>query len=168
MTGEDEKRQRVIVAAVDDSEASEWAVRWAADEAMMHTSLLLSHVIDPMTLSTPDRGITQSVLRSGKRRGRQALTRALHIVADQIDVSPMVAVRTEIAYGAVVPTLSTLTTHTWMIAVGSRHWHSWGGHRLGSVSARSSRHATSSVAVVHGELTTEQPHAPVIVTRTPR
>lgn len=160
-----EERQRVIVAAVDYSVASDWAVRWAADEAIMHdTSLILAHVINPTTFSTPDRGTAQSVLRSEKREAREALTRALHVVTDRIGSrASAVPVRTEIAYGAVVPALSTLTPHTWMIAVGSRPRHSWGGRRLGSVTAGSCRHATSSVAVVHGDPTAEQRARPVVV-----
>lgn len=159
-----EERRRVIVAAVDDSVASDWAVRWAADEAVVHdTSLVLAHVINPTTFSTPDRGTTQSILRSEKRLAREALMRALHVVTKQIGSRSTVPIRTEIAYGAVVSELSALTPHTWMIAVGSRPRYSWGGRRLGSVTAASCRHATTSVAVVHSDPTAEQRARPVVV-----
>lgn len=159
-----EERPRVIVAAVDDSVASDWAVRWAADEAVMHdTSLILAHVINPTTFSTPDRGATQSILQSEKRLAREALIRARQVLANQIGSPSKVPVQTAISYGAVVSALSTLTPHTWMIAVGSRPRHSWGGRRLGSVTAASCRHATSSVAVVHSDPTSEQRGRPVVV-----
>lgn len=162
--GKDETRQRIIVAAVDDSVASAWAVRWAADETTMHdSSLILAHVINPAKFSTPDRETTQSLLRSEKRLAHDVLTRARHIATDRIGSPSTVPIRTEIAYGAIVSTLSTLAPHTWMIAVGSRRRHSWGGRRLGSVAAGSCRHATSSVAVVHSEPTTEQRSRPVVV-----
>lgn len=159
-----ENRQRSIVVAVDDSIASDWAVRWAADEAHLHaTSLILVHIINPTAFSTPDRRIAQSVLRSEKRLARAALVRALNVATDRIGSPSVVPVRTETTYGAVVPALSTVTPHPWMIAVGSRPRHSWGGRRLGSVTAGTCRQATSSVAVVHGDPTAEQRARPVVV-----
>ncbi|WP_237567989.1 universal stress protein [Mycolicibacterium lacusdiani] len=159
-----EKSQRVIVAAVDDSAASDWAVRWAADEAVRHGArLTLAHVVSPITFSTPDRRISDRVMRWQTRRGHRALAHALEIATDQIGSTPDVPIECEIGYGAIIPTLSTLVPDAWMIAVGSPPRMSWGGRRLGSVSAGLCRHAPCSVAVVHGDIPKESLERPVVV-----
>jgi nucleotide-binding universal stress UspA family protein len=159
-----EGSQRVIVVAIDDSAASDWAVRWAADEALLHGArLTLAHVVNPVTFSTPDRRISERVMKWQTHHSRQIIAHALEIASDRIGDTPGVTLRGEIGYGAIIPTLSTLEPDAWMIAVGSPPRMSWGGRRLGSVTAVLCRHAPCSVAVVHGDIPKEPLERPVVV-----
>lgn len=144
--------QCMIVAGVDDSMASDWAVRWAAEEALLQgTGLFLARVVDPVTFSTPDRRISERSYRWQTHLARETLARARGVVVDRVGTPPQLQIFSEVAYGSVVSTLSALVPNASLIVAGSLARRSWGGRRLSSVCAGLCLQATGSVAVVHGE-----------------
>jgi nucleotide-binding universal stress UspA family protein len=143
-----DSRRFGILVGVDRSNASDAAVRWAAEEAQMRKlPITLVHVIaQTPTDSTGPRhgGITQEQLNLG----REIVEQSRRIV-EEFAGRGVVDVGTQVPYAHPVPTLVDASRSAHMIAVGDRGLGGFGRHLLGSVSFGLLHHAHCPVAVIH-------------------
>jgi nucleotide-binding universal stress UspA family protein len=154
-----------LVIGVDDSAASDAALRWAAREAGLRAlPLTLLHVVAPRladsTMGPTGGGPTQWQ----EDRAGQVVDRAREIV-DDVAGQTLPQVHIRVHYGSVVPALIKASKDARLVVVGGRPDGS-PPHRLGSVGSELVHHAQCAVAVVHDPGTAgHQPieDAPVLV-----
>lgn len=138
------------------------AAEWAADEAALHARpLTLVHAVTPVFIDTHD-----PVLRARIQRWRMYCARELlaqtkaHLVErTALDAD---AVSTALHLANPVRILTQASRHASMIVLGSRFHGSWGGRRLGSVSAALCYRSHCPVVIVH-EHRPKRDSGPVLV-----
>jgi nucleotide-binding universal stress UspA family protein len=140
-----------IVVGVDSSPASEYAVTWAAKEALLqHRGLTLVHA--QALLSTNQlaalgtAGIPpQQIDDQTREDAEHTLEHARSLAADQL---PGSEIQTVLEVGDPRSLLLDLASTASMVVVGSRGHGPVAGLLLGSVSGALVRHAETSVAVI--------------------
>lgn len=141
-----------ILVAVDGSAESDAAVRWAADAAVMHDSLLtLVHVVVPVVTSWPVRSLQAEFNAWQEDNARQVLDQAEKIVRASRSEAELPDIRTETMHDYVVPALVDASKHTQMVVVGSRGMGAVGRAVLGSSSSGLVHHVHCPVAIVHAD-----------------
>ncbi|MDX1875158.1 universal stress protein [Mycolicibacterium sp. 120266] len=151
-----------IIVAVDGSPASRAAIEWAAEEALLHgRRLTLVHAVAPVYVDTHDPVLRARIQRWRIYSARELLadTKADLVQRTQLDAD---AVATVLQVAHPVHILTQVSQHAAMLVLGSRFHGSWGGRRLGSVSAALCYRAHCPVAVVHTHRH-ERETAPVLV-----
>jgi nucleotide-binding universal stress UspA family protein len=137
-----------LVVGVDGSAASDAAVGWAAQEAMIRgLSIKLLHVVAP-TLTSSVEEPNNTITHEQEFKARQVLNRARRIV-DEHKGEARPKVRVELRYAGVLATLIDASRDAQMIVVGARGLGEFGWHMLGSVSSGLLHHAHCPVAVIH-------------------
>lgn len=143
-----------LVVAVDGSDSSDAAIRWAAKEAARHRiGLTLLHVVLP---GVPVWGLGYSMaplpLDYGEiqtKEGEGVLKSGRRVVEEALEPGQHVSVHTELVAANPVPTLIDATKDARMIVVGCRGRGAWHRRLLGSVSTALAHHAHCPVAVIH-------------------
>jgi nucleotide-binding universal stress UspA family protein len=154
-----------IVVGVDGSAASRAAIAWAArDAAMRNIPVTLVHVAAGLGGTWP---VTPPPVGFGewqKRHGRELIIDAMSIVEDAAPETDTEAVKTEMYYSAVIPTLVDMSKGAEMVVVGRRGVGAFGA-LLGSVSSGLVQHAHCPVAVIHHDDSTmlDPAHAPIVL-----
>jgi nucleotide-binding universal stress UspA family protein len=156
-------RRSTILLGVDGSAASDAAIRWSVQEAVMRRQPIeLLHVVAQTLISSADGPtITQWQID----RARQILDRSREIAEKVVGSTPL-DIHTQMKYASVVATLVDASTNAWMIVVGSRGLDAVEGRLLGSVSSRLIHHANCPVAIVHDDDSAQEQireDAPVLV-----
>ncbi len=138
-----------IVVAVDDSPENVAAVRWAAEEALLHDRpLVLVHAVTPDIVDTDE-----PVLRARFDRWRMHCARIL-LAKTKADLVEHTRLDADLISSAPyldnpVKALTRLSDGAWMIVLGSRFRGSLGGRRIGSTSAALCYRARCPIAVIH-------------------
>ncbi|MEV6305603.1 universal stress protein [Actinoplanes sp. NPDC051861] len=142
-----------IVVAVDGTEHSRAAVRWAAREAeLSHRPLLLTHVMDW------DWAAERYAF--GGHQFEAARRFAEGVVARAAQEAPPEGVETGVAIGDAAAQLIIASEGADLLVLGSRGRGGFAGLHLGSVSQRVAMHAKCPVVVVRGrDLPVEGPVA---------
>jgi nucleotide-binding universal stress UspA family protein len=158
-------RSRILVG-VDESSASDAAVRWAAREAAMRSlPLTLLHVVAPSLVSSAEGPTDDAITQAQLNRARRIVDTSRELV-DRLTTGTPLDVHTQVQYAGITPTLVEESTHAWMVVVGSRGLDAVEEHLLGSVSAGLIHHAHCPVAIVHERQSARQEireEAPVLV-----
>ena len=135
-----------ILVGVDGSGASDAAIRWATQEAMMRRQpIKLLHVVARTQVSSAD---GPTITQWQMDRARQILDTSREIAEKAAGSTPL-DIEMQMQYASEVPTLVEASADAWMIVVGSRGLDAFEGHLLGSVSSRLIHHAHCPVAIVH-------------------
>jgi nucleotide-binding universal stress UspA family protein len=145
-----------IVVAVDGTDPSMTAVRWAALEAQRsNRNLLIIHILDwDWAVARYDFGGQQFDLA---RQLAEGLTgRAAH---DARATAPAIEVSTKVLVGNAVARLVIASEQTDLLILGNRGHGGFTGLGLGSVSQRVATHAHCPVVVVRGRAATDGPVA---------
>lgn len=143
-----------LVVAVDGSDPSDAAIRWAAKEAAMRkVGLTLLHVVLP-GLPAWAMGYSMAPLpleygEVQRREGQDILDSARRVVEEALAPGQHVDVHSEMVAANPVPTLIDVTKDAQMIVVGCRGQGAWHRGLLGSVSTALAHHAHCPVAVIH-------------------
>lgn len=157
-------RQDIIVAAVDGSEASETAVRWAANTATKRgTPLRLAASINaPQVFYSAALMPADELLYDTRGETEEALARARLIA---LEVSPELTVEDFIAEGNPIDMLLNMSGEVTMIAMGSRGLGGLTSMIMGSVSAAVVSHAACPVVIVRHDtnVTEANKYGPVVV-----
>jgi nucleotide-binding universal stress UspA family protein len=141
-----------IIVGIDESEAADAALRWAARESAQHkVPLTIVHARSVPVTYGPGLVLAQDQVNAYREAGRLALVAATEIVDELRDEIGDVDFRTELIAGPTIPTLLDLSRGARMVVVGSRGLGAFRRGLLGSVSTAVARHAHSPVAVIHSE-----------------
>lgn len=149
--------QHAIVVGVDGSPSSDKAVGWAAREAAMRNIPLdIIHVVatPPWGLVSLSGGPLPPLAGNGDWREKQAeelISAAIRVAEESAPSLARRQIRSEVYFGATIPTLADLSKDATMIVVGSRGRGTVGRLLLGSVSTGLVHHAHSPVAVIHDD-----------------
>lgn len=144
-----------VLVGVDGSSGAVAAVGWAVAEAILRrTQLTVVHVVKPLAASTltwPGGRIPEEVLQIQDNDATTVIADAMNVVEDSIGSGDRPQIRSELLFGAVVPSLVELSKDADMLVVGPRGRS--GQHRrpLGETSGGLIRHARCPVAIVHGQ-----------------
>ena len=164
----DEITQQGILVGVDGSVHSDAAVEFAVREAVMrNVELSIVHVVSPIIGGYS--GIGMSVAPLPEDIGLQMEDEARQIVDDAVRLARESAagaalqVRAETPFSPVASALIDMSKQVQLVVVGSRGRDAWQRALLGSVSTALVHHAHCPVAVVHGRVSPEHAHAPVVV-----
>ncbi|BAW09835.1 universal stress protein [Nocardia seriolae] len=152
-----------VIVAVDESAGS--AVAWAARTAAVHHAPL--HLLRVLEI-TPDQGlglgttITSEDYERLEEHGRWLLEAA---AAEAAEVDPNLTVTTELATGAIIPTLLERTRSARMLVSGARGLGALRRALLGSVSAVLARRSHCPFVVVRDgvSLPPDLPTRPILV-----
>jgi nucleotide-binding universal stress UspA family protein len=154
-----------LVVGVDGSAASDAAVGWAAQEALIRrVPVRLVYVVAPTPMGSIE-APNSTITHEQEVKARQALGRARRII-DERTGEARPTVRDEIRYAGVVATLVDASRDAQLIVVGTRGLDEFGWHRLGSVSSGLLHHARCPIVVVRepDSVRREIPdHAPIVV-----
>jgi nucleotide-binding universal stress UspA family protein len=140
-------RTPTIVVAVDGTEPSRAAVRWAAREAeQSNRPLLITHVLDwDWAAARYDFGGGQ--FRTARQLAENITARA---AAEARIAAPNAKVDTDVQIGRPVAQLIITSEHADLLVLGHRGSGGFAGLALGSVSQRVATHAGCPVVVVRG------------------
>ncbi len=163
-------QQGILVGGVDGSVHSDAAVEFAVREAVMrNVELSIVHVVSPPIIGGYS-GIGMSVAPLPEDIGLQMEDEARQIVDDAVRLARESAagaalqVRAETPFfSPVASALIDMSKQVQLVVVGSRGRDAWQRALLGSVSTALVHHAHCPVAVVHGRVSPEHAHAPVVV-----
>ena len=164
----DRLAHRGILVAVDGSEHSKVAVRWAAGEAAMRNAVLTIVAVLPIPLEGWSDWVPMSTVQPADfgswqdERGRQIIDDALSVAHDASNDRGALQINTEVFFSPPVPTLVDLTKEAQMMVVGCRGHGALERVLLGSVSTAMVHHAHCPVAVIHDEVV-PGPQAPILV-----
>ena len=142
-----------IVVGVDESAASDAAIRWAAREAAMrHVALTLLYAVNPAAQASRV-GYARAPLPPAhvelqREEGQRVLESARRIAEAALTSDEQAPIDTELAFSVPIPTLIDATKDAQMIAVGSRGRGAWRRGLFGSVSTALVHHAHCPVAVI--------------------
>lgn len=137
-----------ILVAVDGSDESEAAVRWAAGEAVLRdVPITVLHVVAPVVVTWPVRYLKVSYQEWQEDNARQVIEQAQQ-TAKSVTPGADLAIRTEVRHGGVLTELVDASKKAVITAVGSRGLGAIGAGVLGSVSRGLLHHARSPVAVI--------------------
>lgn len=155
----------VIIVGVDGSAASDAAVRWATQEAMMRNSALT--VVNALTpvVTWPAVPLPPGVDAWQEGESRRIVTDAVSIAESCSGGGKPTQIGYKFFVSAPVPTLVDLSRDAQMVVVGSSGRGALKRSALGSVSTEVVHRAHCHVAVVHGDPPTDQQSAqsPVVV-----
>jgi nucleotide-binding universal stress UspA family protein len=137
-----------IVVGVDGSLASQAALEWAGDEAVVHGSELVVLTawlpIPPPLAGTsstlPTHGITNP--------GETAKEQLMEAIRDVLGEDPLVLVRPQVKEGNAAKLLIDLSEDADLLVVGASGHGGFAGMLLGSVSQHVASHARCTVVVV--------------------
>lgn len=155
-----------IVAGVDGSAASNFAICWAAHEAAMRRiPLTLVHIINTAMPVWPQMPLTAEAGVWHDDDGRRVLEEAVKIAEDSTKTYRGIDVASEMRRSPPVPTLIEMSEEAEMVVVGSTGRGAVGRVLLGSVSSGVVRGASCPVAIIHEEdpSTPHSAKAPVLV-----
>jgi nucleotide-binding universal stress UspA family protein len=155
-----------IVAGVDGSAASNFAVCWAArDAAMRDVPLTLVHMFNTFEATYPQIPMPTGVALWQKDDGQKVLEQAVKIAEDATKTCRRIAISSEVKCSPPVPTLVEMSEEAEMVVVGSNGRGALGRVLLGSVSSGVVRSARCPVAVIRDEdpLMPHPLQAPVLV-----
>ncbi|MCG8917491.1 universal stress protein [Actinokineospora sp. PR83] len=139
-----------MLAAVDGSESSTRALRWAAREAGRRHCALRVVTVHPWPVTGyPEALVAAGQLHDGLRTQSREILRAAQAVA--AETAPEVPVSTEVLEGDVVPRLRAAAADAVLTVLGSRGLGGFSGLLLGSVAVGLAAHATHPVVVVRGD-----------------
>ncbi len=141
-----------IVAGVDGSAASNFAVCWAAHEAVMRRiPLTLAHMVNTAMPVWPQMPLTAEAGVWHEDDGRRVLEEAVKIAEDATKTYRRIDVASELRYSPPVPTLIEMSEEAEMVVVGSTGRGAVGRVLLGSVSSGVVRQANCPVAIIRDE-----------------
>ncbi len=141
-----------IVAGVDGSAASNFAICWAAHEAAMRRiPLTLVHMVNTAMPVWPQMPLTAEAGVWHEDDGRRVLDEAVKIAEEATKTHRGFDVASELRYSPPVPTLTNMSKEAEMVVVGSSGRGAVGRVLLGSVSSGVVRAASCPVAVIHDE-----------------
>lgn len=156
--------QDIIVCAVDGSEASKTAVKWAANTAVKRgiPLRLVSSYSMPQFLYAEGMVPPQELYEDLEAETLEKIEEAKKIA---VDFMPEVEVSHQIEEGSPIDMLLDLSEQCTMIVMGSRGLGGLSGMVMGSVSAAVVSHASCPVVVVRedNEVTEETKYGPVVV-----
>jgi len=137
-----------VLVAVDGSEESDAAVRWAAAEAVLHdVPVTLMHVVAPVVVTWPVRYLKVSYNEWQEDNARQAIEQARQIAKASTPGADL-SIQTEVRHGGVLTELVDASKEATITAVGSRGLGAIGAGLLGSVSRGLLHYAPRPVAVI--------------------
>ncbi|WP_375481422.1 universal stress protein [uncultured Mycobacterium sp.] len=155
-----------IIVGVDGSPASNAAVCWAANDAVIrHIPLTLVHTINPVATTWPAIPAPNEFAVWQENEGRRILADTLKIARDTTKDNPRTPIETELTFSAATPALLGLSKVAKLVVVGNTGRGGLARGLLGSVSSSLVRHSHCPVAVVRDE-EPRVPHpaqAPVLV-----
>src|SRR5271170_933659 len=155
-----------IIVGADGSPASNAAVCWAAQEAVLrHLPLTLVHVTNPAITVWPHSPLPDGVGVWRKNEGHRILEDALKLARDATKGDPLIPVESELIISATAPTLIDQSQKAELMVVGNSGRGALARGLLGSVSSGLLRQAHCPVAVIREE-EPKTPHpaqAPVLV-----
>src|SRR5690242_2035751 len=144
--------QHAILVAVDGSEESDAAVRWATREAQLRTlPVTMAHVVVPVVTTWPVRSMQREFNQWQEDNARQVLEQGRKVLQSSIADSETPDVHTQVLHDYVVPALVRAARSAEMVVVGSRGLGAFGRTVLGSVSNGLAHHARCPVAIVHAD-----------------
>ncbi|MCV7027730.1 universal stress protein [Mycobacterium sherrisii] len=155
-----------IVAAVDGSPASNFAVCWAArDAALRGLPLTLAHMVNPAAPVWPPMVLTADTELWQEDYGRRLLEEAIKIAEDATKMYRSIDIVTELRLAQPVPELVKFSETAQMVVVGSNGRGAVARAFLGSVSSGVVHSAACPVAVIRDEdpVMADPLHAPVVV-----
>ena len=157
-------RQNIIVCAVDGSEASKTAVKWAANTAVKRGEplRLVSSYSMPQFLYAEGMVPPQELYDDLEAETLEKINEAKKIA---LDFAPSVDVSHQIEEGSPIDMLLDLSEQATMVVMGSRGLGGLSGMVMGSVSAAVVSHASCPVVVVREDnlVTDETKYGPVVV-----
>lgn len=157
-------KENIIVVAVDGSEASQVAVRWAANTAMKRkVSLRLAASYSmPQFLYAEGVVPSQELFDELQAETLEKVDQARTIAQE---VAPNITIGHVITEGSPIDMLLEMSENVTMIVMGSRGLGGLSGMVMGSVSAAVVSHAHCPVVVVRGDnpVTEENKYGPVVV-----
>jgi nucleotide-binding universal stress UspA family protein len=158
-------RAHEIIVAVDGSDPSDAAVRWAACESLLRSvPLKLVHIVGTPTVTRSLMPVPVAAGQWQDAHARQIVDGAADLVqrtAKDVGAAADIA-GAEIYHSAAIPTLIGLSERAKMIVVGSRGHGALRRGLLGSVSSGLVYGARCPVAVIHDHATPAA-DAPVVV-----
>jgi nucleotide-binding universal stress UspA family protein len=141
-----------IVVAVDGSEESDAALRWAAHEAQLrHLDITVAHVMAPVVVSWPIPPAQAEISQWQEQIARQVTAGARKLLHACLNETKLARLHTTILRGQVVPTLVDTAKNARMLVVGSRGMGAFGRGALGSVSSGVVHRAQCPVAILHAD-----------------
>ena len=157
-------RRNLIVCAVDGSEASKTAVKWAAITAVKRGEplRLVSSYSMPQVLYAEGMVPPQELYDDLEAETMEKINEAKAIAAE---IAPEAEVSHQIEEGSPIDMLLDLSEQVTMVVMGSRGLGGLSGMVMGSVSAAVVSHASSPVVVVREDnpVTEETKYGPIVV-----
>ncbi len=157
-------KQDIIVCAVDGSEASKTAVKWAANTAVKRgvPLRLVSSYSMPQFLYAEGMVPPQELYDDLEAETLEKINEAKKVAKDFV---PEVELSHQIEEGSPIDMLLDLSEQSTMIVMGSRGLGGLSGMVMGSVSAAVVSHASCPVVVVRedNDVTEETKYGPVVV-----
>jgi nucleotide-binding universal stress UspA family protein len=141
-----------ILVGVDGSGASDAAIHWATNEAVMRGEpVTLMHVVAPVVVTWPVVPVAAGITEWQEEHAQFTLQHGRAVVKDAADGASVPEVRTEIRHAAVARALIDASRDALMTVVGRRGLGVIGRTLLGSVSTSLLHHACGPIAVVHDD-----------------
>ena len=155
---------RGVVVAVDGSPASNFAVCWAARDAVMkNVPLTVVHAVVTPTATFPPVAYPEALAVRLEDEGKKAIMHAVKVAEEAMPADRKVTINRELVYSTPAPALVEMSDEAEMIVVGSSGRGLLGRSVLGSVSSTVVRHASCPVAVIHDEDLPDPHQLPVLV-----
>jgi nucleotide-binding universal stress UspA family protein len=141
-----------IIVAADGSPASNAAVCWAAQDAVLRRiPLTVVHVVNPVVTAWPHSPLPDGVAVWQENEGRRILADSLKLARDTANDNPRIPIESELIFSATTPTLVDLSKEAELIVVGTYGRGALARGLLGSVSSSLVRQAHCPVAVIRDE-----------------
>ncbi|HXY65789.1 MAG TPA: universal stress protein, partial [Mycobacterium sp.] len=141
-----------IIVAADGSPASNAAVCWAAQDAVLRRiPLTVVHVVNPVVTAWPHSPLPDGVAVWQENEGRRILADSLKLARDTVNDNPRIPIESELIFSATAPTLVDLSKEADLIVVGTYGRGALARGLLGSVSSSLVRQAHCPVAVIRDE-----------------
>ncbi|APT93454.1 universal stress protein [Corynebacterium phocae] len=157
-------KEDIVVVAVDGSEASDSAVRWAANTAMKRRIPLriASSYTVPQFLYAEGMVPPKDLFEDLQNETLEKIERARAIA---YDVAPEIKIGHTVAEGSPIDMLLEMSNDVTMIVMGSRGMGGLSGLVMGSVSASVVSHANCPVVVVREDnnVTEKTKYGPIVV-----
>src|ERR1700739_1516964 len=143
------KRHGILVC-IDGSAASDAAVAWATQEAIMrHLPITLMHAVPPVVVGWPVGQLYADMPGRQEESGQRVVDQARKTLSANLGESEPPEIRTEMVYSSVAQALIDASKDAWMIVAGSQGLGVMGRLLLGSVTTALLHHAHRPVAVIH-------------------
>lgn len=154
-----------VLVCVDGSAASDAAVAWGAQEALMHDlPITLVHAVPPVVVGWPVGQLYADMPEWQHDSAQHVIDQARKTLNASVGGSAPPEIHTETVYSAIVPALVEASKDARMIVAGSQGLGAVGRLLLGSVTAGLVHYAHCPVAVIHwAEGAPPDPAAPVVL-----